>query len=148
MRWTKFLYEVCSLSLSLSLLFSTIFTTIVVMSRVRARDGGGEEKSLQLELPHHGNEKLLDLLDGASELQGGTVLGVLHGEQHVQLVRQVFPIRLAPILLLLVNQHTAAIIIRAFLPRHSRIPSAHSRGENKELRARHTTRNAKIAGLM
>lgn len=27
------------------------------------RRGG---KSLQLELPHHGNEKLLDLLDGAS----------------------------------------------------------------------------------
>lgn len=88
---------------------SRLFTAIVVTSRGCARE---EKKSLQLELPHHGNEKLLDLLDGASELQGGTILSVVHGEQHMQFICQVFPIRLAPILLLLVNQHTAAIIIR------------------------------------
>lgn len=44
-------------------------------------------KIVQLELSHHGHEKFLDFLDGSCELQGGTILGVLDGEQHVQLVR-------------------------------------------------------------
>lgn len=60
----------------------------------------------ELELSHHGNKKFLDFFDGSSELQSGTILGVFNSKQHMQLVRQVFPIWFASILFLLINKYT------------------------------------------
>ena len=47
------------------------------------------------------DEELLDLLHSPLQLHAGPVLGVLHRNQHVELVVQVLPVRLAAIQVLL-----------------------------------------------
>ncbi len=60
--------------------------------------------SMEKPVKTHHSEKFLDLLHSSLHLELGPVLAVLHRDEHVQLVVQVLPVRLAAILLLLIEE--------------------------------------------
>jgi len=52
-----------------------------------------------------GYKELLDLIDGTSQFQLGSVLRVIHRDQHVQLFVQMLPVRLTSVLFFLHHHH-------------------------------------------
>lgn len=54
---------------------------------------------------HSGYEEFLDLVDGPLELDLGTVVCVLHGDQDVEVLVEVLPVGLTPVHLLLKHKN-------------------------------------------
>lgn len=87
--------------------FFILLNDSVILTQRHLHDGRAPaEAGSRLESTHHGNQKFLDFVNSSLHLHGSSVLRVLHCDQDMQLVIQVFPVRLPSVKLFLrPNKH-------------------------------------------
>lgn len=81
------------------------------MRMIYAENGVPAKAGTKLESTHHGNQEFLHLLNSSLHLHGGSVFGVLHCDQNMQLIVQMLPVWLSSIQLLLQRNKRQQVLI-------------------------------------